>query len=95
MLELVCSCVAMATAQPNPKRARHDWSLADKIWLLDYARKNAHLGQIELGQVLARHLNEGRAADKIRIDHHPSRPSLIGRRKKNSFASCMRTLSQA
>lgn len=64
-------------AAPASKRARHDWSLADKIWLLDYRDRNKQLklSSAKLGEALAEHLNSDRSADKVRIS--PPKKSTV------------------
>ena len=41
-----------------PKRARTDFTIADKNWLLDYAARNPSCNQNELAKVLAEHVVE-------------------------------------
>jgi Tc5 transposase DNA-binding domain len=56
--------------QPASKRSRRDWTLADKIWLLDYRDKNKNQkpGAVSLGLALADHLNKSRSADQKPIE---------------------------
>jgi hypothetical protein len=49
------------------KRARHAWSLADKIWLLDYRVANKTLSAVQLAEALAKHANFGRATDQVEV----------------------------
>jgi hypothetical protein len=43
-------------------------SLADKIWLLDFARSNPRTSAVDLGTVLADHLNAQRSSDEDEND---------------------------
>jgi hypothetical protein len=55
----------MACAQPAAKWARRDWTLSDKIWLLDYKKQNPKTNALELGQDLAEHLSKIGAGSKL------------------------------
>jgi hypothetical protein len=46
------------------KGAKHGWSLADKIWLLDDGVVGKALSAVQLGEALAKHANEGRATNE-------------------------------
>jgi hypothetical protein len=52
------------------KRARHDWILADKIWPLDYHVANKPLSADQLADALAKHANDGRAANQVAVPAH-------------------------
>jgi hypothetical protein len=49
------------------KKTLVDFSLADKIWLLDLARSNPRTSAVDLGTVLADHLYAQRSSDQVRI----------------------------
>jgi hypothetical protein len=44
-------------AQPRAKRTIRDWTLSEKIWLLDYFDRNPRVSAKDLGQALADHIN--------------------------------------
>jgi hypothetical protein len=49
------------------KRARHDFTLADKAWLLDYSERNPGINATDLGVALAQHINSTRSKDPVSI----------------------------
>jgi hypothetical protein len=49
------------------KRARHDFTLADKVWLLDYSERNPGINATDLGVALAQHINSTRSQDQVSI----------------------------
>jgi hypothetical protein len=51
-------------AQPQAKRTRRDFTLSEKIWLLDYSDRNPRVSAKDLGQVLADHINSHRSSDQ-------------------------------
>ena len=45
---------------PKEKRDRSDFSLFDKLWLLDLKQKHPKNSHPELADALAKHINENR-----------------------------------
>jgi hypothetical protein len=68
--------------EPQPKRARHVWTLGDKLWLLDYADNNPKVSNADLAKALARHLNEGRPCDCVAVE--PPSKQRVSEWKKNA-----------
>ena len=52
---------------PDKKRCRHDWTLPDKIWLLDFHSKNPKMDAVGIGKELSEHVNESRTRDQAEI----------------------------
>jgi hypothetical protein len=48
-------------------RARHDFTLADKVGLLDYSERNPGINATDLGVALAQHINSTRSKDQVSI----------------------------
>ena len=70
--------------EPKKKRARHDWTLADKIWLLEFRCNNSNLTAAELGTELSMHVNELRTRNQAR--------KVIPDRQEANFHSVVRTV---
>lgn len=65
----VCSQFANMASETGPKkkRPRHDWTIADKIWLLDFRAKSPKTNAVDLGVELAKHVNASRTRDQVQI----------------------------
>ena len=56
-----------------PKRKCATFTVAEKVWLLDFSDRNPHLNATELGKSLAQHLNEHIPANVVpRVAPGPS-----------------------
>jgi hypothetical protein len=53
--------------QPQSKRARHDFTLSEKVWLLDYSEKNPKVNAKDLSQALADYINRQRSVDQVPV----------------------------
>jgi hypothetical protein len=70
--------------EPQSKRARHDWALGDKLWLLGYADNNPKVSNADLGKALARPLNENKPRDRAAFE--PPSKQRVSEWKKNAAA---------
>lgn len=53
--------------EPTKKRLRHDFSLEEKLWLLDYRQQHPKVSATVLAKELAKHLNASRSKDQVEI----------------------------
>jgi hypothetical protein len=49
------------------KRARNDFTLADKVWLLDWSDTNPGFNATDHGVALAHHINSTHGNDQVSI----------------------------
>jgi hypothetical protein len=70
--------------EPQSMRARHDWTLGNKLWLLDYADNNPTVSNADLGKALARHLNENNSRDCVAFE--PPSKQRVSEWQKNAAA---------
>jgi hypothetical protein len=54
------------------KRAGHNFTLTDKVWLLNHSERNPGIIATDLGVALAQHINSTRSKDQVSIPNQQS-----------------------